>query len=48
MDGYIAVIQHTDELERADAKKGSFWEVFKGTNLRRTEIVSASVRKHGV
>jgi SP family general alpha glucoside:H+ symporter-like MFS transporter len=39
IDAYIAVIQHTDEIERAEAKSGSFWEMFKGTNLRRTEIV---------
>ncbi len=39
IDAYIAVIQHTDDLERAEAKTGSFWELFKGTNLRRTEIV---------
>ena len=38
IDAYIAVIQHTDEIERVEAKSGSFWEIFKGTNLRRTEI----------
>jgi MFS transporter, SP family, general alpha glucoside:H+ symporter len=38
IDAYIAVIQHTDELERAEIRSGSFWEMWKGTNLRRTEI----------
>jgi len=39
LDGYIAYIKHTDDLERAEAKKGSVWEMFKGTNWRRTEIM---------
>ncbi|RSH93089.1 hypothetical protein EHS25_007442 [Saitozyma podzolica] len=38
IDAYIEVIKHTDVLERAQAKSGSFWEIWKGTNLRRTEI----------
>lgn len=40
VEAYLAVIQHTDELERAEAKQGSFKEMWKGANLRRTEIVS--------
>lgn len=39
LDGYIAYIKHTDDLERAEASTGSVWEMFKGTNLRRTEIM---------
>jgi SP family general alpha glucoside:H+ symporter-like MFS transporter len=38
IDAYIAVIQHTDELERAEAASGSFREMWKGTNRRRTEV----------
>lgn len=39
LDAYIAVIKHTDALERAEAKSSSFWELFKGTNFRRTEVM---------
>lgn len=39
VNGYLAFIKHTDEIERAEAKKGRFIEMFKGTNLRRTEIM---------
>ena len=39
IDAYIAVIKHTDQLEQADAKSGSFRELWQGTNLRRTLIV---------
>jgi SP family general alpha glucoside:H+ symporter-like MFS transporter len=38
IDAYIAVIQHTDDLERADAASGSWREMFKGSNRRRTEV----------
>lgn len=31
-------MRHTDALDRAEAKIGSFWEMWKGTNLRRTEL----------
>ncbi len=40
IDAYIAVIQHTDDLEKAEAATGTWWELFKSSNLRRTEIVS--------
>jgi len=39
VDAYITFIRHTDDLERVEASKGSFWEMFRGTNLRRTEIM---------
>lgn len=39
IDAYVAVMKHTDDLEKAEAANGSWWELFKGTNLRRTEIV---------
>lgn len=38
IDAYIAVIKHTDEIEKAEAASGSFWDLWKGSNLRRTEI----------
>jgi SP family general alpha glucoside:H+ symporter-like MFS transporter len=35
----VAMMIHTDQLEKEAAKsEGSYWECFKGTNLRRTEI----------
>ncbi|WWC73879.1 uncharacterized protein I206_107851 [Kwoniella pini CBS 10737] len=37
--GFIAFMQHTDALEKLDAKGGSWKEMFKGVNLRRTEIM---------
>ena len=36
--GYIEYMAHTDALDRAEQAKGSFTDMFKGTNLRRTEI----------
>lgn len=42
VDATLAYIRHTTELEKADTEKASFFECFKGTNLRRTEIVSSS------
>ena len=39
IDAYVAVIKHTDDIERTEAKSGSFWAMWKGTNLRRTLIV---------
>lgn len=42
LDAYVAVMKHTDDLDRAEAAKGSYKECFQGTNLRRTEIVSAA------
>jgi SP family general alpha glucoside:H+ symporter-like MFS transporter len=38
IDAYLAVIKHTDDIERAEAKSGSFWDLWRGSNLRRTEI----------
>ncbi|OCF78039.1 hypothetical protein I204_02045 [Kwoniella mangroviensis CBS 8886] len=38
-EGYVAFMQHTDCLEKLDAKGGSWVEMFKGVNLRRTEIM---------
>lgn len=42
LEAYIAYIKHTDELEKAEAAQGSFKEMFKGTNLRRTEAMLVS------
>ncbi|OJJ38807.1 hypothetical protein ASPWEDRAFT_168687 [Aspergillus wentii DTO 134E9] len=38
-DETIAMIQHTNELEQSLAKGTSYADCFKGTNLRRTEVV---------
>ncbi|WRT69905.1 uncharacterized protein IL334_006896 [Kwoniella shivajii] len=37
--GYVTFMRHTDALEKVDAKGGSWGEMFKGVNLRRTEIM---------
>lgn len=42
VDAGLAYIKYTTELERAETENASFIECFKGTNLRRTEIVSWS------
>ena len=34
----VALIHHTVELEKSLQFGGSFWAIFKGVNLRRTEI----------
>lgn len=34
----IAMMKHTNEKEKEDAKNGSSLECFKGVNLRRTEL----------
>jgi SP family general alpha glucoside:H+ symporter-like MFS transporter len=39
VDAQIAYIQYTTELERAETEGASFWDCFRGTNARRTEIV---------
>ena len=39
IDAYVAVIKHTDDIERTEAKSGSFRDMWRGTNLRRTLIV---------
>jgi MFS transporter, SP family, general alpha glucoside:H+ symporter len=38
VEATLAYIRHTTELEKADTESASFFECFKGTNLRRTEI----------
>ncbi|KAH8653807.1 putative MFS alpha-glucoside transporter [Xylariales sp. PMI_506] len=38
VDAYIAYIRHTTALEKAETESASFFECFRGTNLRRTEI----------
>jgi len=38
IDAYIAVLKYTDEMERAETAGATFWDLWKGTNLRRTEI----------
>lgn len=38
-DETIAMIQHTNELEKSLSSGTSYWDCFKGTNLRRTEVV---------
>lgn len=38
-DESIAMMQHTNELEKAASSGASYWDCFKGTDLRRTEIV---------
>lgn len=35
----IALMEHTNEMEKTEAKSGSYAECFKGSNRRRTEIV---------
>ncbi|KAJ5254011.1 hypothetical protein N7524_011191 [Penicillium chrysogenum] len=35
----IAMIQHTNELEKSFSSGTTYWDCFKGTNLRRTEVV---------
>ncbi len=40
VEATLAYIKYTTELERAETESASFLECFKGTNLRRTEIVS--------
>jgi len=40
VEAALAYMQHTTTLESAETEGASFWECFRGTNLRRTEIVS--------
>lgn len=42
IEGFVAYMRHTNELEKLEAAKGSWAEMFKGTNRRRTEIVRPS------
>ena len=39
LDAYIVYMRHTDDLSRVEASSGSYRQAFRGTNLRRTEIV---------
>jgi MFS transporter, SP family, general alpha glucoside:H+ symporter len=41
----LAYIRYITEMEKAESQGASFFELFKGTNLRRTEIVSPTVTK---
>ncbi|RSH92507.1 hypothetical protein EHS25_008923 [Saitozyma podzolica] len=38
IDGFIEYMRHTDALDRAEHARGSWLDMFRGTNLRRTEI----------
>lgn len=38
-DATIALIQHTNVMEKTMTAGTSYWDCFRGTNLRRTEIV---------
>lgn len=38
-DETIAMMEHTNELEKTASEGTSYWDCFKGTDLRRTEIV---------
>lgn len=40
VEATLAYIQYTTEMEAAETENASFFECFRGTNLRRTEIVS--------
>lgn len=40
VEAALAYIRHTTQLELAETANATFLECFKGTNLRRTEIVS--------
>ena len=43
LDAQIALIDHTHELEAQETRNASLFNCFKGTNLRRLEIVSCPV-----
>lgn len=43
LDAYVAYMKHTVDLENAETGAGTWLEMFKGTNLRRTEIVSSHI-----
>jgi MFS transporter, SP family, general alpha glucoside:H+ symporter len=40
VESALALIKYTTEIEKEETANASFIECFKGTNLRRTEIVS--------
>lgn len=39
LDGYVTYIKHTDDLDRAESTGGSFLDMFRGSNRRRTEVM---------
>ena len=39
VDKTVAMMEHTNELEKEITAGVSYWDCFKGSNLRRTEIV---------
>lgn len=39
----LALIDHTNRLEQSLTAESSYWDCFKGTNLRRTEIACMSL-----
>lgn len=43
VDSTLAYIRYTTELEDSETAGASFLDCFRGTNLRRTEIVSALI-----
>lgn len=38
IDAYVAVMKYTEQMEKAETAGASFWDMWKGTNRRRTEI----------
>lgn len=40
VDEQVAMIQKTDEMERSLAESTTYWQCFRGIDLRRTEICS--------
>lgn len=42
VDAALAYIKYTTDMEQAESADGRFIDCFRGTNLRRTEIVSIS------
>ena len=42
LDESIALMLHTNEMEKAEVAGTGFADCFRGTNRRRTEIVSAT------
>ena len=45
VEASLAYIRHTTEMEKAETENASFWECFRGTNLRRTEIVGTFLQR---
>lgn len=42
----LAYIRYTTDMEQAETANASFIDCFRGTNLRRTEIVCLDLRQH--